>query len=351
MSLFQWLTTGSFNGIYLEQEKEPALSQPFLPFFSAATLQSKPIEHGYDLSHPLSCDQLADIGRRAGIIDEHDGKELASKIRQASKQKISAVCVDAIDDEPYVSSQINPLLHCSSEIVRAANWLASAFDVGERFIAVYKNMSALETKIPSFIDGVEVRRLQGHYPMEIRAFRRFDKATFIAGAASLLHLYRAVTEGRRQTTSFVTVAGNCVSSPRNYEVTIGTTVGQLLDRCGLVLQPSVLVEGSAMRGVRIDDPEHTTIRPNTSSILAFHMDRQEQLYSCIGCGRCIEACPAGLNPRKLYRCVTTSHKQKALSLGITSCIGCASCSYICPSRLDLAHSIIQAKAQLIPEQE
>lgn len=323
MSLFQWLTTGSFNGIYLEQEKEPALSQPFLPFFSAATLQSKPIEHGYDLSHPLSCDQLADIAGRAGIIDEHDGKELASKIRQASKQKISAVCVDAIDDEPYVSSQINPLLHCSSEIVRAANWLASAFDVGERFIAVYKNMSALETKIPSFIDGVEVRRLQGRYPMEIRAFRRFDKATFIAGAASLLHLYRAVTEGRRQTTSFVTVAGNCVSSPRNYEVTIGTTVGQLLDRCGLVLQPSVLVEGSAMRGVRIDDPEHTTIRPNTSSILAFHMDRQEQLYSCLGCGRCIEACPAGLNPRKLYRCVTTSHKQKALSLGITSCIGCA----------------------------
>ena len=142
MSLFQWLTTGSFNGIYLEQEKEPALSQPFLPFFSAATLQSKPIEHGYDLSHPLSCDQLADIAGRAGIIDEHDGKELASKIRQASKQKISAVCVDAIDDEPYVSSQINPLLHCSSEIVRAANWLASAFDVGERFIAVYKNMSA-----------------------------------------------------------------------------------------------------------------------------------------------------------------------------------------------------------------
>ena len=69
MSLFQWLTTGSFNGIYLEQEKEPALSQPFLPFFSAATLQSKPIEHGYDLSHPLSCDQLADIAGRASIIE------------------------------------------------------------------------------------------------------------------------------------------------------------------------------------------------------------------------------------------------------------------------------------------
>ena len=351
MSLLQWLTTGSFNGIYLEQMKEPALSRPFLHFFSSATIQSKPIHHGYDLSHPLSCEQLADVARQAGIIDEHDGKPLADKILRAARQKNSAVCVDAIDDEPYVSSQINPLLHCSSQIVRAANWISSALDVSERFIAIYKNMSALDTKIPSFIDGVEVRRMQGRYPMEIRAFRSFKNAAFIAGAASLLHLYRAVTEGRAQTTSFVTVAGNCVGTPRNYEVTIGTPVSVLLERCGLIQSPSIIVEGGAMRGIALDDPDHTAIRPSTSSILVFHVDRQEQLYSCIGCGRCIEACPSGLNPQKLYRCVTTNHKQTALSLGIQNCIGCASCSYICPSRLDLAHNIVQAKLRLSPDPE
>ena len=90
MSLLQWLTTGSFNGIYLEQMKEPALSRPFLHFFSSATIQSKPIHHGYDLSHPLSCEQLADVARQAGIIDEHDGKPLADKILRAARQKISA---------------------------------------------------------------------------------------------------------------------------------------------------------------------------------------------------------------------------------------------------------------------
>ena len=68
-----------------------------------------------------------------------------------------------------------------------------------------------------------------------------------------------------------------------------------------------------------------------------------------GCGRCIEACPSGLNPHKLYQCITTNHSQKAISLGLHSCIGCSSCSYICPSRLDLAHTIIGAKDRLTGE--
>lgn len=85
--------------------------------------------------------------------------------------------------------------------------------MGERFIAVYKNMSALETKIPSFIDGVEVRRLQGRYRGNPRLPPHSTRPPSSPEPASLLHLYRAVTEGRRQTTSFVTVAGNCVSSP------------------------------------------------------------------------------------------------------------------------------------------
>ena len=104
-----------------------------------------------------------------------------------------------------------------------------------------------------------------------------------------------------QTTSFVTVAGNCVTNPRNFEVSIGTPVSSLLERSGLLREPSYILEGGAMHGIRISDPDHTLIRASTSSILAFRVDRQEQLYSCIGCGRCVEACPSGLNPHKLYQ--------------------------------------------------
>ena len=101
MSYFHWLTTGSSNGILLEQEKEPAISKPFLPFYSATTLQAPTFEHGCDLSRPLSWQQLADIARRANIIDEHDGKPLADKIEQSARQKITTICIDAIDDQSH----------------------------------------------------------------------------------------------------------------------------------------------------------------------------------------------------------------------------------------------------------
>lgn len=351
MSFFHWLATGSSRGIYLEQKKEPALSKPALPFYSAATLQSKPFQHGFDITKPLDKKQLTEIAAMAHIIDEHDGKALSKKLEQCPKKKISVVCADAIDDEPYVSSQINPLLHHRLEIVQALNWLADAFEADSRFIAVYKNMSALDTKIPSRIESVEVRRMQGRYPMEIRAFHDLGSDTLIVGTAALLHLYRAVTEGRVQTTAFVTVNGNCITNPCNLEVTIGTPVSQLLERCGLSLDPSFVVEGGAMHGIRITDLEKTTVRADTRSVMAFHVDRKEQLYNCIGCGRCIEACPVGLNPQKLYQCVTTHHLQKAVSLGLNHCIGCSTCSYVCPSRMDLSYVISSEKQKLSEKTE
>lgn len=350
MSFFNWLATGSSNGILLEQEKEPALSKPFLPFFSSSTLQSQPFVYKRDDSKPLSKAQLTEICRLAHIVDERDGKPLADKLEKCP-HKVSVLCADAIDDEPYVSSQINPLLHCRSQAVQALKWLSQALDAQSCFIAVYKNMSALDTKIPAAIESVEVRRMEGRYPMEIRAFRGFSKDALIVGSAALLHLYRAVTQGQAQTTSFVTVAGNCVANPCNLEVTVGTPVAQVLERCGLTRTPSYIIEGSAMHGILINDPEHTSVQAVTRSVLAFHVDRQEHLYNCVGCGRCIEACPQGLNPRKLYRCVTTHHMKKAVDLGISRCIGCSSCSYICPSRLDLSYRIMRGQQQLEPQTE
>lgn len=346
MSFFHWLATGSSHGIYLEQKKEPALSKPALPFYSTATLQSQPFEHGFDLSKPLDKQQLTKIAAMAHIVDERDGKLLAQKLESCPKKKISVVCADAIDDEPYVSSQINPLLNNRREVVQALNWLADAFEADSRFIAVYKNMSPLDTKIPSRIESIEVRRMQGRYPMEIRAFRDLGSDTLIVGTAALLHLYRAVTEGRVQTTAFITVNGNCIANPCNLEVTIGTPVSQVLERCGLSLTPSFIVEGGTMHGIQVTDPEKTTVRADTRSVIAFHVDHHEQLYNCIGCGRCIEACPAGLNPQKLYQCIATHHLQKAASLGLNQCIGCSTCSYVCPSRMDLSHVISSEKQKL-----
>lgn len=92
MSFFDWLTTGSSHGILLEQEKEPALSKPFLPFLSSVPLQTQPFSHGYDLSKPLSKTQLSHIAALAHIIDERDGKPL-SQNWTAAPSRASTFCV------------------------------------------------------------------------------------------------------------------------------------------------------------------------------------------------------------------------------------------------------------------
>ena len=53
---------------------------------------------------------IVDRARKANIIDERDGTLLADKLVAARKQNTRLVVADAVDDEPYLSSQLNPVL-------------------------------------------------------------------------------------------------------------------------------------------------------------------------------------------------------------------------------------------------
>lgn len=339
----------SKNGVILDQQKEPALSREILSFLSASTLTCEKFE---PLENTSQCDldTLIKLANRANIIDERDGRSLAQKLERWKKRTIRAVVCDAIDDEPYVSSQICPLLHRGKLIAEALNLAADACGAKERYIVVYKNMYDLGSKIPSQIENVRVERLGGKYPMEIRAAKNFEKDVLLIGACALMHLYRAAAEGLPQTTAIVTVAGNCVGNPANLEVTIGTTLTMVLERCGLIKEPTYIVEGGAMKGLCVIDPDHTVIKADTRAVLAFHEDRMEQRYNCIGCGRCVEACPAMLNPNLLYKAVSTHRLGRAALLGAASCTGCSTCSYVCPSKLDLSHTIFSARSKLLTKE-
>lgn len=340
---FGWsLFSQNRNGVELDQEKEPAFSRELISFLSSKTISCPKLTPPENPA-ALGPDQLIRLVREAGIRDERDGRALWKKLDRWKQRDIRAIVCDAIDDEPYISSQMNPLMKCSREIVFALNLLGDVFAVKERYIAVYKNMYDLGTKIPSTLENVPVRRLGGKYPMESRTAKVLERDHVLVGACALLHLYRAVTQGIPQTTAIITVAGNCVGTPTNLEVSLGTPLSQVLDRCGLVQQPTHIVEGGAMKGLCIIDPEHTVIRPSTRAVLAFRDDKKERHYRCIGCGRCVDACPMDLNPALLYQSLRTHHIPSAKRLGLRFCCGCSTCSYICPSKLELSHTIYTAK--------
>jgi Na+-translocating ferredoxin:NAD+ oxidoreductase RnfC subunit len=333
------------KGIVLAQHKEPAFSRPLVRFVNPQTesllIDRVPVA---DLS-AVTPEEIIEIAKAAQIMDERDGKPLYSKLHQA-QGRCSAVIADAVDDEPYVSSQINPIMKLRDEAVGGLRLCARVGECEKLLILAYKNITDVETRIPGSINSVGVSRIRGGYPAESRLEKirgLGDGRKLIVGAGALIHLYRAVTMSKRQSTVFVTVAGNCVANSMNMEVSIGMTVLHVLERCGLTQEPTRIVCGGSMTGIAILDTERTLVTYTTRAVLAFREDKADALYNCIGCGRCERVCPAGLNPMYIQRFTKNSYYANLLPFDAHLCTGCGTCSYVCPSKLSVAATVAEAK--------
>lgn len=329
------------HGVILEQHKEPALSRNIIQFLNNTSPENELPRLSPKRMENLSADKVISMAQEAGIIDERDGLPLYKKLFRAAKEKVQIIVVDAMDDQPYISSQLGPLLGFKDEVQMGLDLALRATGAKSGQICVYKNITDLEIKIPSNIKGIKVVRIGGKYPAELRLSSQLNlkEPYAIIGVCSLIHLYRAIYRGEPQTTCFVTVAGNCVGYPTNLEVSLGMTVAQVLERCGLIANPTRVVVGGPMNGIAVMDTDKTLISPTTRGVLAFREDERDRHYNCIGCGRCIAVCPQMLNPMHLYRCLQRGRYTMADLFEPAKCIGCGTCSYICPSKLPVSVTI------------
>lgn len=331
------------RGVTLEQMKEPAISRT-IKQMEHTPERIEGMEPAASLEG-LSPEEIIAYAKAADIVDETDGRRLADKLERF-RGKAPTVLVDAIDDEPYVSSQLGPALALREECARGAHLVKKAVGSAEATILVYKNLSDIELSIPRLLDGIPIRRIGGKYPTQTRLMEELElddtgnDTTLFIGACALIHLCRAVYEGIRQTTAFITVAGNCIGFPRNVEAPIGTPISELIKLCGLAENPTRIILGGPITGTNVTDMENTLADVTTSAVLVIRDDHRDFMYECIGCGRCANACPQGLNPMQILRELRRENHREAERLGIWECSHCMCCSYICPSRQSVAGEIL-----------
>ena len=136
-------------------------------------------------------------------------------------------------------------------------------------IEIYKELGDSPVTIGENLGGVPVDRVGAGYPADNSLIQkhREEKAS-VFGACALIHLARAVDEKIAQTTVFVTVAGDGVTTSANLEVSIDKTAGELLRQFGLSDETSRVVIGGSMRGVTITDLDSTRVTAQTRGILA-----------------------------------------------------------------------------------
>lgn len=326
------------KGIILNQKKEPAFSNGICEFLNSSI--SKEYFDDWEKPENPDVDSLIQCAQKAGIIDESDGTELYKKLITLKSRKCVCIVADAIDDEPYISSQMAVAFWMGKEMTDGLKLIQEAGDVPESYIAFYRHLGEIKVKLPNEIEGIEVRFISGRYPAERRAKRKLaSKGALVIGSCALVHLNRAYNEKRKQTSVFLTVGGNSVSNPMNLEVSIGMTVDHLLEKCGLSAEPGRVVINGTMKGISIIDTEKTVVSQSTMSVLAFKEKRKEDNFNCIGCGRCTKYCPMGLSPHYIYKFIKAGAYDKLERFDVTDCIGCGVCSYRCPAKLELSDTI------------
>ena len=284
---------------------------------------------------------FVEAAKRAGITDEYDGRPLYRKLREWKESPPSLLLVNALDDDPYVSSGIVSLLEDGEAAVKGAKAITEALGGCEVKAAVFDSLErGRRSKLPRQIGDAEVLRVIGKYPVLPVLRERLGGRVEAVGVQACAALFRAVTEGQPQTELVVTVAGDAVAAWKNLRVPVGTPVGYLLERCGLDENLRWLVGGGTMDGESIPDLQ-TPLVAGMRCLLALKSRPWAKRFSCIGCGRCMLACPRHLMPYYIAKLKEQKEFAEAMNYGAGECIHCGACTAACPSGIELT-AIIRA---------
>ena len=164
-------------------------------------------------------------------------------------------------------------------------------------------------------------------------------------------IYQAVVLGQPLITRYVTVTGQGVVQPQNFEVPLGIRMQTLIEAAGgYTSKAQQLIMGGSMMGVALANDQLPVVKA-TNCLWVSEQATPKTPLPCIRCGRCAEACPVNLLPQQMYWYARARDLEKVEQQHIFDCIECGCCAYVCPSQLPLVDYYRYAKADIYAQRE
>ncbi|MBO5798033.1 MAG: hypothetical protein J6R77_06795, partial [Clostridia bacterium] len=319
----------SVSGVYTE---EKTLSHPIYGEIDCLVMDCmeirRPTPPAPQSTDKLTPAQILDIARQQAVVDELDGRFVAEKLQEWAAEGCDILVGDGVEDQPYACAAWGVLNESVEQVYEGLKLAARALGVEEYHLSVQPlpgdHRRALRQRLG---DDKKLFIVRGKYPAQCYTKKPFGKTVRRIGVQALLALWRAAALGEPHTTCVVTVAGDAVATPRNLRVPFGTPATELFRLCGLAADPTLLLFGDMMTGQAVSDPD-TPILPGVTCLLALCQPDRPVDGVCVGCGRCVQVCHAGLMPEAILQLCEKGATDQLAPLHPEDCDGCGACSAV-----------------------
>lgn len=320
-------------------------------------------------AHPeLTSEEIVERIKVAGVTGMGGaGFPTFIKLCPPPTAKAECVIINAVECEPYITSDYRLMMEHADEILVGLDLLMKAVKVDKGYIGIETNKpQAIEllTQKTANDPRIEVVPLKQRYPqggekqLVDAVIRRqvpappaipVNVGAVVQNVGTAFAVYQAVMKRKPLFERYTTVTGKRLANPGNFLVRMGTPMKDLIEACGGMPEGNnKLLAGGPMMGKALTTTD-VPVCKGTNSVTIISEDEavRKPVQPCIRCAKCVNVCPMGLEPFLLATVSSLHNWEKAESQDITSCIECGSCQFTCPSHRPILDNIRFGKSTVM----
>lgn len=306
----------------------------------------------------LSKEEIRNIIKTAGIVGLGGaGFPTHVKLTPKDESAVDTVIVNAAECEPYLTSDFRVMMEQPERLVGGLKVILRLFDNAKGVIGIENNKPEAIKKLKEMTKDeprITVMELLTKYPQggersliyavtgrEINSsMLPADAGCVVDNVDTVVAIYNAVCESTPLVRKIITVTGEAVAAPQNFEVRLGTNYKRLLEAAGgFKEQPEKMISGGPMMGQALFSLDFPVAK-TSSALTCFAKDDVAAMEPtpCIRCGRCVTVCPEHLVPQLMMGVSERSDMAEFERLNGMECVECGCCAFTCPAKRPLTQA-------------
>ena len=327
---------------------------------------------------PIDADQMSAADMishicRSGIVGLGGASFPTSpKLSRSSALGIQTLIINGVECEPYITCDDILMQTRAAQVISGIGYLQRMLTPATTLIGIEDNkpkaIAAMQQALAlQPLANTEVVVIPTIYPsggekqlIEVltgkqvpRGQLAFDIGICCHNVGTCAAITQALEHNQPLISRIVTVSGDGIRQPGNWEVRLGTPIQHLIKLAGGYTRSDssrrYVVMGGPMMGFSLPGDSAPIVKATNNILVMQHQLIAQQPgphAECVRCGQCAEVCPAQLLPQQLYWHSRAKDYAKAQEYNLFDCIECGCCAAVCPSQIPLVQYYRASKSEI-----